>query len=98
MYLALWFTLGSDFAALAAVLSLGEIFLIFLTALSLAGLFSAIELMISAWARSFREAQTYLSPLSILVVLPGVLLQYVDPSGVSSLWYAPSLGQWPAHL
>ncbi|NLV92581.1 MAG: ABC transporter permease [Firmicutes bacterium] len=88
MYLALWFTLGSDFAALAAVLSLGEIFLIFLTALSLAGLFSAIELMISAWARSFREAQTYLSPLSILVVLPGVLLQYVDPSGVSSLWYA----------
>lgn len=56
-------------------------------ALALAAIFSAVQLMISAFARSFREAQSYLSPLSILVVLPAIFTQFVDPSQVSQAIY-----------
>ena len=53
----------------------------------LAGFFGALELALSTFARSFREAQSYLSPLSIAVVIPGVFLQFVDPSEVASVLY-----------
>ncbi len=61
--------------------------LILLVVLALSGFFSAIELMLSAFARSFKEAQTYLSPLSILVVLPGLATQFANPERVTSLVY-----------
>jgi len=61
-------------------------------AVLLAGLFSALEIALSAFARSFREAQTYLSPFTIVVVLPGILTQFVDPANVNnSLFCMPLL-------
>lgn len=66
--------------------------LILLVVLALSGFFSALELMLSAFARSFKEAQTYLSPLSIVVVLPALATQFVDPAKVSRLvYYVPLL-------
>jgi sodium transport system permease protein len=53
---------------------------IFFMVLPLAVLFSAALLAISLFAKSFKEAQSYLSPLMIVVVLPAVaaLLPGVD--------------------
>ena len=45
---------------------------IFVIVLPLAVLFSAALLAISLFAKSFKEAQSYISPLMIVVVLPAV--------------------------
>lgn len=58
------------------------------TALLLAAFFAAVELALSAFARSFREAQSYLSPLTIVIVIPGLLTQFSDPHAVASWMYA----------
>jgi sodium transport system permease protein len=46
---------------------------VFLMVVPLAVLFSAALLAISLFAKSYKEAQSYLSPLTILVVLPAVI-------------------------
>lgn len=66
-------------------LPFGHTLLMLLVILPLSGIFSAIELMLSAFARSFKEAQTYLSPLSILIVLPILATQFIEP-GTVGLW------------
>lgn len=40
--------------------------------------FSAFELAISFYARNFKEAQTYLSPVTILVMIPAYFTLYLD--------------------
>ncbi len=54
----------------------------------LAAFFSAVQLALSAFARTFREAQSYLSPMSIAVVLPGIMTQVADPATVADWYYA----------
>ena len=46
--------------------------------LSVALLISAILITLSIYARSYKEAQTYVTPLSLLIVLPAVMLQFSD--------------------
>ncbi len=46
--------------------------------LSMAFVFSGIELAISFYARNFKEAQTYLSPISFLVVIPAYFTMGID--------------------
>ena len=60
---------------------------IFIIILPLAVLFSAALLAISLFAKSFKEAQSYLSPLMIIVVLPAVaaLLPGVELNTVLAL-------------
>ncbi len=66
--------------------------LMLLVAISLAAIFSALQLAVSVFARSFREAQTYLSPLTFLIVVPGIMTEFVPPSEVSaSMFYIPVL-------
>jgi sodium transport system permease protein len=50
--------------------------------LPLAGLFSALLLTIALFARSYREAQSYLSPLMIVAILPAMvsMVPGVEPS------------------
>lgn len=61
--------------------------LIMLSTLFISGIFAGIELAASAFARSFKEAQTYLTPVTIVVVLPGILTQMVSPQDVASHIY-----------
>ncbi|HEV2521168.1 MAG TPA: ABC transporter permease [Candidatus Acidoferrales bacterium] len=61
-----------DDAALNITISLKAIFSIFFVVLPLAVFFSAALLAISLFAKSFKEAQSYVSPLMIVVVLPAV--------------------------
>jgi sodium transport system permease protein len=53
--------------------SFGAMAAVFLMVIPLAVLFSAALLTISLFAKSYKEAQSYLSPLTILVVLPAVI-------------------------
>jgi sodium transport system permease protein len=46
---------------------------VFLMVLPLSVLFSATLLAIALYAKSFREAQTYLSPLTVVVIMPAVV-------------------------
>ncbi|RJF73411.1 ABC transporter permease [Deinococcus cavernae] len=46
--------------------------------LSVALLISAILIALCIYARSYKEAQTYVTPLSLLIVLPAVTLQFSD--------------------
>lgn len=48
------------------------------TVVSAALLISAVLIALSIYARSYKEAQTYVTPLSLAIVFPAVLLQFSD--------------------
>lgn len=49
------------------------VLVVLLLMVPLAAIFSALLLTLSTWARSYREAQTYVSPLMILAILPAMI-------------------------
>lgn len=61
-----------DAAAMQLQVKLPAVLSVFLMALPLAVLFSAGLITISLFAKSYKEAQSYVSPLMILVILPAV--------------------------
>jgi sodium transport system permease protein len=65
-------TYGATGAALQITITGKAIFSIFLVVLPLAVFFSAALLALSLFAKSFKEAQSYISPLMIVAVLPAV--------------------------
>lgn len=50
-------------------------------------IFAAIEVAIAAYARSFKEGQTYLSPISIIVVIPPYLTMYKMPNELTNTYF-----------
>ncbi|WP_051935432.1 ABC transporter permease [Deinococcus sp. YIM 77859] len=48
------------------------------TVVSAALLISAVLIALSIYARSYKEAQTYVTPLSLVIVFPAVMLQFSD--------------------
>ncbi len=68
-------------------LGLGGLGALLLTAAASALLISALLLTLSLFARSVREAQTLIAPLSLLIVLPATLLQFADFLHTSPLLY-----------
>jgi sodium transport system permease protein len=65
-------TYGATGAALQITITGKAIVSIFLVVLPLAVFFSAALLALSLFAKSFKEAQSYISPLMIVAVLPAV--------------------------
>lgn len=65
-------TKNPDAAAMQLQIKLPAVLSVFLMALPLAVLFSAGLITISLFAKSYKEAQSYVSPLMILVILPAV--------------------------
>ncbi|WP_407539889.1 ABC transporter permease [Deinococcus radiomollis] len=57
-------------------------------ALSAALLLSALLIAVSIFARSYKEAQTYVTPISLLIVFPAVGLQFADFIGRGAGLYA----------
>ncbi|NPV53529.1 MAG: ABC transporter permease [Firmicutes bacterium] len=55
--------------------------LMLLGAFLLASIISALEIAVSIFARSFKEAQNYITPLYILVMVPGFLTQFTVGGG-----------------
>src|SRR5579863_3551831 len=66
------FAYGSTDTALQITITGKAILSIFFVVLPLAVFFSAALLALSLFAKSFKEAQSYISPLMIVVVLPAV--------------------------
>jgi len=63
---------GAADAALQITMTAKAVISVFFMVLPLAVLFSAALLAIALFAKSFKEAQSYISPLMIVVVLPAV--------------------------
>lgn len=51
--------------------------------------FAALSLAISIYARSFKEAQTYMTPLTIIVMIPAYAAYMVDPKNIGGLYFHP---------
>ena len=69
--------------------STSNLFLIGLATLVLAMTSASLEMMISIFARSFKEAQNLLSPLTIVVVVPAIAMQYMSEQTLRSFAVAP---------
>ena len=76
--------LGAEGEEIAALLggsfsiSFSTIIMLIMSALLLAALIAALLLSITMFARSFKEAQTYVAPLSFLLIVPVMGLQFAD--------------------
>lgn len=69
------------------------------TVISAALLISAVLIALSIYARSYKEAQTYVTPLSLVIVFPAVMLQFSDFLTLGSSVYAvPLFGSMVAIL
>jgi sodium transport system permease protein len=77
--MGVWISLAIAFADLdfikAAFSTLGvtDLLMIFVLLLPLAAIFSALALAISIYARTFKEAQNYMTPLSMGVIFPVII-------------------------
>ncbi len=81
-------------AVMGGGLSVGlpEVLILLVTAVLLAGLVSALLIGVALFARSFKEAQSYIAPLSFLFILPAVGLQFKDLIGVGEgAYFVPVL-------
>jgi sodium transport system permease protein len=68
------------------------VLLLLVSAVLLAGLVAALLIGVTLFARSFKEAQTYVAPLSFLLILPAVGLQFRDLlGGGDTLYWIPML-------
>ena len=59
-------------SVMPAAIGLGAVLSVFLVAVPLAVLFSAALITISLFAKSYKEAQSYISPLMFVVIIPAV--------------------------
>lgn len=59
-----------------------------LAAICLTLIFAALELAISVFARSFKEAQTYLSPITIIVMIPAFAVYMIDPKNIPVAFFS----------
>lgn len=90
--------LGEDATGMVSVMggsfdaSLGTVLLLLVSALLLSSFVAAMLLSISLFARSFKEAQSYIAPLSFLFVIPALVLQFKDLIGLGDgVYYVPVL-------
>jgi sodium transport system permease protein len=65
-------TLGSDAAQLQLSIGIKQVLSIFIMVLPLAVLFSAGVMTVSLFAKSYKEAQSYITPLMFFVIIPAV--------------------------
>lgn len=77
-----------------ADLGIVEVAGMLLTVLPLALLASAVQMMVSTYARSFKEAQTYLSLLTFVPTIPGMVLAFSPFEPTLSMSMIPVMGQY----
>lgn len=81
----------TEFGNGALVISLPAVAVIMLVMLVTAGFIAALEIAVSIFARTYREAQSYLTPLSIIAVIPVVFMQTMSSNPNPALFYVPLL-------
>jgi sodium transport system permease protein len=80
--LGMAFDLGPGFIADAILLEL-----------PLVALFAVLETLVAAFAKSYREAQTYLSFLMILPIIPSIIMGVMPVKPAHWMYAVPLLGQ-----
>lgn len=68
-------------------LPIGTILLIALVSILVTMVFGALELAISIYARSFKEAQTYLTPLMVIAFIPAYSSYMSDAKNISTMTF-----------
>ncbi len=74
--LAFWVGFGAKLAdvdvlnRVVSAIKLSDLALVFLLMLPVGGIFASLMLLISCYARNYKEAQNYMSPLSFVVIIP----------------------------
>jgi len=68
-------------------IGVGAALSVFIMAIPLAVLFSSVQLMVASFAKTYKEAQTYLVPLIFIVIIPAIaaMLPGVDLSAKLAL-------------
>ncbi|HLI19241.1 MAG TPA: ABC transporter permease [Rhodanobacteraceae bacterium] len=61
--------------------------------LPLVALFAVLETLVAAFAKSYREAQTYLGYLMIIPILPSILMSFMPVKPAHWMYAIPLLGQ-----
>ena len=79
--------LNPSVLASGGIMPLKSALVIAVACLGLNFTFSAFELAISFYARNFKEAQTYLSPVTILVMIPAYFTLYLDGKLVPDAYF-----------
>ena len=82
---------AGEASAAGITISFTNLLLIGLATLVLAMTSASIEMVISIFARSFKEAQNLLSPLTLVVVVPTMAMQYMSEQTLRALEIAPIL-------
>lgn len=82
---------GSDAAELQLSLGPGSVLSVFVMVLPLAVLFSAALMTISLFAKSYKEAQSYVTPMMMVVILPAVAAMLPGVELTSKLALVPIL-------
>ncbi|TAN04655.1 MAG: ABC transporter permease [Rhodanobacteraceae bacterium] len=95
---AVAFTIAGYFlptAKLGMAFDLGAAFIgkAILLELPLIALFAVLETLVAAFAKSYREAQTYLSLLMIVPILPSIVMSVMPVKAAHWMYAVPLLGQ-----
>jgi sodium transport system permease protein len=80
--LGMVFDLGGAFVAKAILLEL-----------PLIAVFAILETLVAAFAKSYREAQTYLGLLMFIPILPSILMSFMPVKAAQWMYAVPLLGQ-----
>ncbi|MBE6067565.1 MAG: ABC transporter permease [Clostridium lundense] len=80
-------SLGTEGGAISLNLGASTFALIFLMIILLNMTFGALELSISIYARSFKEAQTYLAPLNIIALVPVYTTYMLDARNIDNFYF-----------
>jgi sodium transport system permease protein len=78
---------GGLFEGSSGNIGAGAILLIGLVTLLLTMVFGSLELAISIYARSFKEAQTYISPLMMISFVPTYATYMLDAKSIESFYF-----------
>lgn len=77
---------------ISSTLGLAEGLAVLFATLPVALLGAAIQMLVASFAKSFREAQTYLSFMLFLPMLPGLFLSLKPMGSEPWMWFVPVLG------
>jgi sodium transport system permease protein len=67
----------------------GTLALLFAVMALLSAMMSAVTFALYTWTRNFKEAQTYASYLSFVVIIPGFMVMFADPPASSTALLIP---------
>lgn len=87
-----FFTLGEAGAEISFYIPTGALILTILITITLGMVFAGLQLAVSTYARSFKEAQTYLSFFIIIAMIPAYATMMMQPDDITmGMFFVPLL-------